>query len=222
MYKQQDLLRKNSKIFKGSSVCIREKAESYGIAVLDPSELIALVTGIKLDEVKKIVGVYRSVKNTLAAMEGNGSIKNIKAAAVLKLAQIAFTEDIEHTVLNTVEKAGNYCVGKLAHLPYEVFCILCLDLQNRLLRFEEVSRGTVNEALVSPRDVLSFAIEKNSRCTGLILAHVHPGGSLEPSMQDIDATKRIKAAAEVFGIKVLDHIIVADNKFTSLAEKGLI
>jgi len=101
MYKQQDLLRKNSKICKVSPVSIREKAENYGIAVLDHSELIALLTGMNIEEVKKTVEIYRSVKNTLAVMEGDRSIKNIKAAAVLKLAQIVFTEDIEHTVLNT-------------------------------------------------------------------------------------------------------------------------
>ena len=222
MYKQQDLIRKNSRICRSSEISVREKAQSYGVSALDTSELIALLTGVKIEEVRKVMGTYRSVKNTLAAMEGADSMKNIKATAALRIAQIAFTEDLEHTVLDSPEKAGQYLIGKMSHMTNEVFCILCLDSQNRLLRFEEICRGTVSETPVYPRQVLSFALEKNSRCVGIILAHVHPGGSPEPSKHDIEVTKKLKTAADVFGVKVLDHIIVADNKYISLAGKGLI
>lgn len=222
MYKQQNLFDYDTRMQRDSSLSIREKAETYGLSHLDNSELIALVTGMDLDEVKKAIEIYKGVKNTLAALDEKKSLKNLKAGAVLKLAQIAFTEEIEYTVLNSASKAGYYCMAKISHLPYEVFCVIFLDAQNRVLRFEEVAKGTVNESPVYPRQVLSIAIEKNSRCNSLILTHNHPGGSLQISEADLEVTRRIKTAANALDIRITDHIIVADNGYTSMLEKGLI
>jgi len=101
-----------------------------------------------------------------------------------------------------------------------VFYVLCLDSQNRVNYAALVHEGTINEAPVYPRLIVETALRHQAN--SVILAHNHPGGSLQPSKADIDVTKKIIAALEPISIKVMDHIIVAGDKYFSFAEKGLL
>ncbi|HOM03806.1 MAG TPA: DNA repair protein RadC [Acetivibrio sp.] len=123
-------------------------------------------------------------------------------------------------VLNSSSKAGEYAVSLFAGRTYEAFFVICLDAQNRVNYAALVHEGTINEAPVYPRLIVETALRHQAN--SVILAHNHPGGSLQPSQADIEVTKRITAALEAISIGVVDHIIVAGERYVSFAEKGLI
>lgn len=123
-------------------------------------------------------------------------------------------------LVNSTSKAGEYAVSLLAGRVYEVFYVICLDTQNRINHADLIHEGTINEAAVYPRLIVETALRHQA--SSVILAHNHPGGSLRPSAADINVTKRIVTALESISIKVLDHIIVAGDRYTSFAEKGLL
>ncbi len=116
--------------------------------------------------------------------------------------------------------AKEYLKAKLAGLDREVFAGLFLDNQHRLLAYRELFQGTIDEAQVYPREVVKEALLLNA--SAVILSHPHPSGSLEPSRADEILTKRLKEALAVVEVRVLDHIIVAGNATTSMAERGLL
>jgi DNA repair protein RadC len=109
-------------------------------------------------------------------------------------------------------------VGSILPLLWTKFRYL--NAQNRLIKTVTASRGTVNETAIYPREIVKQAILNNAHT--VILGHNHPGNSLKPSQADISTTKNIKAALETVNIKVLDHIIVSGDCFTSFAEEGLL
>lgn len=123
-------------------------------------------------------------------------------------------------VLNSSAKAGDYAASLFTGRTYEAFYVICLDSQNRVNFADMVHEGTINEAPVYPRLIVETALRHQAN--SVILAHNHPGGSLQPSAADTEVTKRISAALDAISIKVVDHIIVAGDKYTSFAEKGLL
>ena len=102
----------------------------------------------------------------------------------------------------------------------EVFAILSLDIKSNVTGVFEVSRGSISKSLVSPREVFKRAILNNA--CGIILGHNHPSGDITASAEDIKITEKLIEAGEIIGIKVVDHIIVSKNKYSSLREKGMI
>ncbi len=126
----------------------------------------------------------------------------------------------EKPVLSSSTRAGEYVVSLFAGRTYEVFYIICLDSQNRVNHAALVHEGTINEAPVYPRIIVETALRHQAN--SVILAHNHPGGSLIPSKPDIDVTKKITNSLESISIRVMDHIIVAGDKYLSFAEKGLL
>lgn len=101
----------------------------------------------------------------------------------------------------------------------EIMYLICLDTKNNIIGIFEISHGTVNRALVSPREVLMKALICGS--TSIILAHNHPSGNPEPSQEDILLTKRIDEAARLIDISLLDHIVVGNESFISLKKRNL-
>jgi len=102
----------------------------------------------------------------------------------------------------------------------ERFIVFWLNSANKVLGFEVITEGLLNSSLTHPREVFRGAIV--STCASIILAHNHPSGNPEPSQEDITITKQIVDSGKIIGIPVHDHIIFADNNFTSLAERGII
>jgi DNA repair protein RadC len=109
---------------------------------------------------------------------------------------------------------------KLAPLPHEVFSVLFLDTQNRLIAFEEMFRGTLNQTSVYPREVVLSALRHNA--SAVVLSHNHPSGNPEPSRADEALTQTLKAALALVDVRVLDHIVVCADSCTSMAEKGMV
>lgn len=114
----------------------------------------------------------------------------------------------------------NYLKLKLADLEHEVFSVLYLDTQHRLLKNKELFRGTINGAAVYPREVVKAALEFNA--AAVILAHNHPSGITDPSESDKRITERLKAALDLVDIRTLDHVIVGQGVPFSFAEQGLL
>jgi len=113
-----------------------------------------------------------------------------------------------------------YLHARLSHLGHELFCCLYLDNRHRVLRFDEMFRGTIDGTSVYPREVVKEALTVNA--AAVILAHNHPSGVAEPSQADERITKRLKAALELVDIRLLDHLIIGSGESTSMASRGLL
>jgi len=134
------------------------------------------------------------------------------------------------------ENAGRYDVDKKIQCPNDIFNIaqnviraseypeenlwlLTLDTKNNITGIFTVSTGSLNASIVHPREVFKRAVLQNA--ASIIICHNHPSGDATPSAEDISITKRLHEAGEILGIKLLDHIIIGDNKYTSLKERGV-
>ena len=126
----------------------------------------------------------------------------------------------KRTLIDSSDLAGNYAVYLLSHEKRECFYVMCLDAQSRLINSVLISKGTVAETQVYIRNVCEAVIKFNAR--SIILAHNHPGGSLMPSVSDIETTVSIIKMLNMIDVYVADHIIVSGDKYSSMSDKGLI
>ena len=134
------------------------------------------------------------------------------------------------------ETSGRYDIQKKVQNPKDIFNIaqkviraneyaeenlwlVTLDVKNNITGIFTVSTGTLNSSIVHPREVFKRAVLQNS--ASIIICHNHPSGDPAPSQEDINITKRIYEAGKILGIELLDHVIIGDNKYTSLKEKGV-
>ena len=108
--------------------------------------------------------------------------------------------------------------SRLRRMRQEVFFVLLLDSRHRLLREVEVSRGSLNQSLVHPREVFAPALRESA--AAILVAHNHPSGDPLPSREDHDVTRRLSRAGEILGIPLLDHVVLGAEGFTSFAERG--
>jgi len=126
----------------------------------------------------------------------------------------------ERQVFTGPEVVAEAARARLGHLAVEEFWVALVDNKNRLMAWERVGKGTVDETAVYPREVLALALRHQA--SGVILAHNHPGGDPSPSMQDRDLTRRIARSAQELGLRVLDHLIVTEAKHFSFQDAGLL
>ena len=129
--------------------------------------------------------------------------------------------DIEQAdVFHSPEAVKDFLRLKLGDRPHEVFAILLLDSQNRIISFEEMFRGTLTQISVYPREVVLEALKHNA--AAVILCHNHPSGSCTPSRADEALTQTLKSALALVDVRVLDHMIVTRGGCLSFAEQGLL
>jgi DNA repair protein RadC len=108
----------------------------------------------------------------------------------------------------------------LRNEPVEVCGLFCLATGNQVLAYHELSRGTVDASLMHPRDILKIALLANA--TAVIVGHNHPSGDPTPSADDIRVTQRLKSAGDIVGIELVDHIVIADDRYLSFKDSGLL
>ena len=151
-----------------------------------------------------------------------GLAKYAQLQAVLELARRALGEEMaRRDVLDSPGTVRDWLRLRLAQLPHEVFMILLLDAQNRVMGSEELFRGTLTQTSVYPREVVKLVLRHNA--AAVILAHNHPSGVGEPSHADQALTDTLKKALALVDVRVLDHFIVAGNaRPVSFAERGLL
>ncbi|MEZ0238193.1 MAG: DNA repair protein RadC [Methylophilaceae bacterium] len=212
----------------------REKLLARGPAALADAELLALLlrTGLKgqgvlqlaqalLDRFGGLSGLLAAETAELGSVKGLGPAKRAELAAVLEIARRSLAARLQQTpVFDSPQTVKDYLQLQLASKPHEVFAVLFLDTQHRLLAFEELFRGTLNQASVYPREVVKRALALNAAAA--ILAHNHPSGVAEPSRADEALTQALKAALALVDVRVLDHFVVARGSVVSFAERGLL
>jgi len=150
---------------------------------------------------------------------GTAKIAQLKAAFELgrRLAEEPFTRG---PVFSSSRDVYAYFHGRFKNLKKEVFCCVLLDAKNRILKDCRVSEGTLTNSLIHPREAFKDAIRESA--ASVIFVHNHPSGDPSPSREDILVTERLVSVGEVIGIRVLDHVITGDEKYTSMKEKGYI
>nr|WP_221937688.1 DNA repair protein RadC [Variovorax sp. KBS0712] len=150
-----------------------------------------------------------------------GDYRPADAGEVLQAAQRLLGQQLQgHEVLSSPQVVRDFLRVKLGTLEHEVFAVLMLDAQNRLIEYLELFRGTVTQASVYPREVVKESLARNA--AALVLVHNHPSGVAEPSRADEHLTQTLKAALALVDVRVLDHLIVAGNDVLSFAERGLL
>jgi DNA repair protein RadC len=213
----------------------REKLLARGAGALGDAELLALLlrTGLPgqgvlqmaqalLDRFDGISGLLHTTAEDLKGFKGlGGPAKRAELIAVLELARRAMAQQLkEREVFSTPGAVKHYLQLHLAAKAHEVFAVLFLDAQNRLLAMEELFRGTLTQTSVYPREVVLRALKHGS--ASVVLAHNHPSGTVQPSRADEALTQTLKAALALVDVRVLDHVIVAPGEALSMAEKGLL
>jgi len=212
----------------------REKLLARGPAALSDAELLALLlrTGLPgknalqmgqelLNTFGGVAGLLHTGPEALKSIKGLGPAKRAEIVAVLELARRALAEELkEKAVFSTPQAIRDYLQLQLGSRPYEVFAVLFLDAQHRLIALEELFRGTLAQTSVYPREVVVRALALNA--ASVVLAHNHPSGSAQPSRADEAITKTLKAALGLIDVQVLDHFVVTTSQATSMAEMGLL
>jgi len=156
----------------------------------------------------------------LCAQPRLGPARAAQVLAALELGRRAQRAAERRPRLRTPREIYGYLVPTLSALRREVFHVLCFNPRNVLLADVRVAEGTMNTCPVDPREVYAAAL--TTRATAIVLAHNHPSGDPEPSMQDIALTVQLAEAGRLLGIKVLDHLVLGDGNYVSLMERGLL
>jgi DNA repair protein RadC len=139
----------------------------------------------------------------------------------MELARRSLSQQLaQRPVFDSPQRVKDFLRLQLGHLGHEVFAVLFLDAQNRLLKLEEMFRGTLTQTSVYPREVVKRALELRSGA--VILAHNHPSGAAEPSRADEFLTKALTSALQLIDVRVLDHLVVGQSEVVSFAERGLL
>lgn len=212
----------------------REKLLARGAAALSDAELLAIFlrTGVvgksavdlareSLQRFGSLTGLFAATEGEFCGLHGMGQAKFVQLQAVLEMTRRALAEElVSGDALNSPQAVRDYLRLLLGGREQEVFMVLFLDAQHRVIAAEELFRGTLTQTSVYPREVVKRALHHNAAAT--ILAHNHPSGVSEPSQSDRMLTDALKQALALVEVRVLDHFIVAGRAGLSFAERGLL
>ena len=166
-------------------------------------------------------GIYAASQKEMSLVYGIGVSKYVQLQAVLEMSRRAMAEQIQtRDLLSSPQQVRDYLKLKLANLPQEVFVVLFLDAQNRLLAIEEMFTGTLTQTSVYPREIVKRALYFNA--ASVMFAHNHPSGIAKQSRADETITQELKKALALIDVRVLDHFIIAGNETLSFVEAGLL
>jgi len=166
-------------------------------------------------------GVLEAPVDELRRIKGIGPVNSLGIKIVQEVAREFLKQGLMNKpVLNSAQAIFDYLYHSMRDLRYEVFKVLYLNSQNEILDTEDLFEGTVDSSVVWTREVVSNALKRSA--TGLIFVHNHPSGNPEPSDSDKDVTRDLVYAGRIMQIKVLDHIVIGDNRYFSFAGAGLI
>lgn len=217
----------------------REKLRNKGVSDLSNKELLAIIIskGIKgesvLVTVEKLIKLFGSLQKILEAsvedlmqLRGIGMAKACQLVASFELSRRLVKESLEYEK-NRIKKNAisnpsdivNYIRTEINDFSKEHFYVISFDVRNRIIGYDEVSKGTLSASLVHPRETFEFAIRRHA--AQIIVAHNHPSGDSEPSEDDIRISKRLYDAGKIMGIELLDHIIITKDGYCSLKDKNV-
>ena len=211
----------------------REKLIQEGAYCLSDAELLAIVlrTGIKgknaVNLAQELLNKFGSLRrllrcdlHELTPIKGLGNAKFAQIIAIQEIAQRSLQEELStKPSVKCSKDASQFLMTKMRDNQHEVFACLLLNSRHQLIRYKEISVGSINSAGIYPREVVKLVLKFNA--AAIIFAHNHPSGNNLPSDADKEITKRLKLALELIDVPVLDHIIVGEEPF-SMSEHKLI
>jgi DNA repair protein RadC len=211
----------------------RERLARVGEGALSTAELLAIILRVgvggesALAMARRLLSTYdglpglaRASFAELRAERGLGNAKTAQLKAALELGRrmlLATPED--RLVVRSPSDVAQLLMAEMAHLEQESFRVLYLDTRNRLLGSETVYVGSLNASHIRVAEVFRDAVKRN--CAAIIVAHNHPSGDPSPSPEDVEVTRQLTAAGNLLSIEVLDHLIIGQQRFVSLRERGL-
>lgn len=212
----------------------RDKLLLRGARSLSDAELIAVLlrnglAGFSAVELARnmisefggLRALFNASQSRICEMPGMGPVKFTQLQAAAEISRRIAAENIERThILSNPDLTRDYLMRQLRDRSYEVFAILLLDSQHRVIQFIEMFRGTIDSASVYPREVVSLVLEK--KAAAVIICHNHPSGVAEPSQSDRRITERLKHALATIDVSLLDHMVVGEKEVVSFAERGWI
>lgn len=212
----------------------REKLIELGAQALSDAELLAIFLRVGvvgksavdlarnlLTQFGSLNGIFAATEHELSQVHGIGSSKYVQLQAIFEMSRRALNEQLQQRdVLASPQAVRDYLVLKLGSYTKEVFLVLFLDTQNRLLATEEMFSGSLTETSVYPREIVKRVLHHNA--AAVIFAHNHPTGNIKQSQADEVLTKQLQQALALIDVKVLDHFIVAGNQTLSFSQTGLI
>ncbi|MCC4833502.1 DNA repair protein RadC [Shewanella sp. 10N.7] len=212
----------------------RDKLLKHGAGHLSDAELLAVLlrNGLAghnaVDLARGMISqfgglrpIFAAPKSQVCKLAGIGPVKYAQLQAASEISKRIFEENMHRgQILINPDLTRDYLMRQLADRSYEVFALLLLDSQHRVIQFVELFRGTINSASVYPREVVSLVLEK--KAAAVIVCHNHPSGIAEPSQADRQITDRLKKALSTIDVSLLDHMVVGDQEIVSFAERGWI
>ena len=210
----------------------REKLLSHGVQSLTDIELLALLlrsgrpgmsvlhlADALIQRFRGLAGLLHASAHELQTTPGLGPAKSAELVAVMELSRRCLEEPLRTgQVMQDPATVGRYVQAHLGRRPHEVFAVMFVDSQHRLLHMEEMFRGTLTQASVYPREVVLRALQVGA--AAVVLAHNHPSGCREPSQADWHLTDQLHHALRLVDVQVLDHLVVTAEQWTSLRQQG--
>ena len=206
----------------------REKLIKKGVKALKDYELLAILLGSGVQG-KDVISLSNEIIKLFEDDFENLNLEKLLSIHGLGLAKAS-------QILSSIELSRRYLIKQNKKITsakdvyeelkeyhnkkQEYFLALYLDGANHLIQTKIITIGILNQSLVHPREVFSYAIEK--RCASIIVAHNHPSGILEASNEDINVTKRLQESGKILGIELLDHLIITNDGYLSLKEEGVL
>lgn len=212
----------------------RDKLLREGVSQLSDAELLAVLlrNGLPgqsaVSLARTMIGHFGGLRALMTANQsemcvigGVGPVKYAQLKAAIEISKRISKENLQRgKILTDPDLTRDYLMRQLADRAYEVFAILLLDSQHRVIQFVELFRGTIDSASVYPREVVSLVLEK--KAAAVIVCHNHPSGVAEPSHADRRITERLKYALATVDVSLLDHMVIGDREIVSFAERGWI
>jgi len=207
-----------------------------GAEALSDAEVLAILLRVghastgetALDQARELLRCFGSLRrldgapvSRLCRVPGIGPAKAAGIKAALELGKRLGAEPLRRgAVLRSSRDVYRHYRPRLAGAPRETFWVVLLDVKNRILGEAKVSEGSLSSAVVHPREVFRPAVEESA--AAVILVHNHPSGDSTPSAEDVAITRRLREAGDVMGVKVLDHVVIGGDGYTSFVERGLL
>lgn len=204
---------------------VKEEIEKYGPNSVATVELVSELVEVDLKVITELVEEFGTIQKACENATYSKCKINPKETYKLNLLgellkRNTFLPDKEKPKINSPEIVAELYMQEFRHLEVEYFDILILNTKNQIIKKVNITKGTLNQSIVHPREVFKEAFKYNAN--SIILLHNHPSGDVTPSDLDIEVTKRLVEVAEIMGIKILDHIIFGDNKYLSMKEEYLL
>ncbi|RUO78674.1 RadC family protein [Pseudidiomarina taiwanensis] len=212
----------------------REKMSNHGVQGLADSELLAILlgTGVRGKDVvafsRELLHAFDGIGGLLCAEAdkllqhpGIGPARVMQLQVIMELSRRYLSWQLQRSDgFTQPAMVKDYLTAQLRHQEREVFVVLLLDSQHRLLKYVELFYGTINAAPVYPREIIKLVMQHNA--AAVILAHNHPSGVAEPSDADQRVTDRLKRALHLIDVALLDHFVIGAGEPVSFAERGLL